>query len=265
MNLPAQDASLIFDVTDVDFEQKVLARSIDVPVLVDCWAPWCGPCKSLTPVLEKLAREYNGRFLLAKVNVDESPQVANAMRARSIPMVMLFVAGRPVEQFVGALPEGQVREFLDRHLGPADAAEGEPLPGPLDEAELLIEEGALEEARALLESLPAEMHDERHAKLLTRIRLASEKPEGDPRALAARIAANPKDFEARFQLAALHVFAGDFKSAFDELLEVVMRDRNATPEGWREKARKQLVEWFEVCPDPEVVSHGRRYLGMYLN
>jgi len=258
---------LVFNATDADFEVTVLDRSVDVPVLLDLWAPWCGPCRSLTPILEKLAKEYNGRFLLAKLNTDESPQVAAALRVRSIPQVTLFKGGRPVDQFMGALPEGQVRAFLDHHLGVAETedAEAEVELGPLDEAEALIDEGAIDEAQALLDSLPVEARDERYTKLLARIKLASERPEGDPQALSARIAANPKDFDARFQLAALLAHAGDFAAAFEQLLEVVLRDKNADAESWREKARKQLVQWFEVCPDPEVVSQGRRYLGMYLN
>jgi putative thioredoxin len=219
-------------------------------------------------VLEKLAQDYGGRFILAKINTDENPQVAQALRLRSIPLVTLFVGGRPVDQFMGALPEGQLRQFLDHHLGVGEATEGEgeaePEWGPLDEASALIEEGALDQAQALLDSLPAEARDERHAKLLARLKLARDKPAGDPLALMARVAANPRDFEARFSLAALQVHGGDFKAAFDQLLEVVLRDKaEGRPD--RERARKQLIEWFEVCPDPEVVSHGRRYLGMYLN
>lgn len=258
----AAPGAFVQDVTDADFETSVLDKSVEVPVLLDCWAPWCGPCKSLTPVLEKLARDYNGRFILAKLNTDENPQVATALRVRSIPAVTLFVGGRPVDQFMGALPEGQVRQFLDHHLGAApEAAPEEPPFGPLDEAEALLDEGALDEAKALLDALPADERDARHAKLLARLKLASEKPAGDPLALMERIAAQPKDFEARFALAALLVHAGDFKAAFDQLLEVVLRDKGEA----REKARRQLVEWFEVCPDAETVSHGRRYLGMYLN
>ncbi|MCC9596809.1 tetratricopeptide repeat protein [Rubrivivax sp. JA1055] len=253
---------LSYDVSDADFETAVLDRSLDVPVLLDCWAPWCGPCRSLGPILEKLVQAYGGRFVLAKLNTDESPQVAQAMGIRSIPQVTLFAGGRPVDQFMGALPEGQIRAFLDRHLGPADEQpEQEPQWGPLDEAEALLGEGALAEAQALLDAIPEAEREERHAKLLKRLALASQAPAGDPVALAARIAANPKGFDARFALAALHAHRGDFGSAFEQLLDIVLRDKAE----WREKARVQMVEWFEVCPDPEVVSHGRRYLGMYLN
>jgi putative thioredoxin len=282
------DPRLSFDVGDADFEASVLERSLEVPVLLDCWAPWCGPCKSLKPVLEKLVQAYGGRFVLAKLNTDEAPEIAAALRLRSIPQVMLFIGGQPVDQFSGALPEGQVRQFLDRHLpeeqvspvaalreqaAAADPETAEALlrdalgiePGnadlALDLAERLVARGALDDAQALLDGLDADNDDPRATALVKRIYLARNRPAGDPQALAARIAANPKDFEARFALAALHVFDGDFKAAFDELLAVVMRDKAE----WREKARLQLIEWFEICPDAAVVSQGRRYLGMYLN
>jgi putative thioredoxin len=177
-------------------------------------------------------------------------------------MVTLLVGGRPVDQFMGALPEGQVRAFLDKHLGPAEAApDAETEPDPLDEVAGLIEAGELESARALLEMMPAEVRDDRHAALLRRVELASHRPPGDKAALAARIAANAKDFEARFALGAILAFEGDFDGAFDQLLEVVLRDKGEA----RERARRQLVEWFELCTDAETVSRGRRYLGMYLN
>jgi putative thioredoxin len=282
---------LSFDVTEADFRQTVLERSLDVPVLLDCWAPWCGPCRSLGPVLEKLVQAYGGRFVLAKLNTDEAPQISAALQIRSIPLVVLFVGGRPVDQFTGALPEGQVRAFLDRHLGPQqseadlirqeaaeapDAQTAEALlrealglePGHvearLDLAERLLARGALDEAAAELERVPAADRKDRHEALSKRLALARNKPAGDPVALAARIAANPRDFDARFALAALQVYDGDYRAAFDQLLEVVLRDKaEGRPD--RERARAQLVEWFAACPDAEAVSHGRRYLGMYLN
>ena len=280
--------ALSFDVTEADFEKAVLERSLEMPVLLDCWAPWCGPCRSLGPVLEKLVQAYGGRFVLAKLNTDEAPQVSAALQLRSIPLVVLFVGGRPVDQFVGALPEGKIREFLDRHVQPqvspaeqlradaaaapdADTAETllksalalEPgHPGAtLDLVERLLDRRALDDAQALLAGVPAKARDDRHAALSARLQLALNRPAGDPQALAARIAANGRDFEARFDLAALLAHDGDFRAAFDQLLEVVLRDKGEQ----RERARKQLVEWFNACPDAEAVSHGRRYLGMYLN
>jgi putative thioredoxin len=287
-------ADLVIDVTELDFEQQVLERSLEVPVLLDCWAPWCGPCRSLGPTLEKLAQAYGGRFILAKINTDEAPNLSAALRIRSIPLVVLFAGGRPVDQFVGALPEGQIRQFLDKHLGAfqppgspleelrkaaAEALEG----GRAEEAEALLTEalrvepghvettldlserwiarGALDDAAKLLEGVPADARKDRHGALLKRLALAKDRPPGDPLALAERIARNPKDFEARFALAALLAYDGDFNAAFDQLLEVVLRDRGEH----RERARQQLVEWFDVCPDADTVSRGRRYLGMYLN
>lgn len=279
---------LSFDVTEADFERSVLERSLEVPVLLDCWAPWCGPCRSLGPVLEKLVQAYGGRFVLAKLNTDEAPQISAALQIRSIPLVVLFSGGRPVDQFVGALPEGKLREFLNRHIQPqaspaeqmradaaaaGDAQTAETLlknalalePGhagaSLDLAERLLDRRALEEAQALLGGLPAAARDDRHAALSARLKLALDRPAGDPKALAARIAADARDFDARFDLAALLAHDGDFRAAFDQLLEVVLRDKCEH----RERARKQLVDWFAACPDAAAVSYGRRYLGMYLN
>jgi putative thioredoxin len=289
-NLPAAPApqDLSFDVTEADFRQTVLERSLEVPVLLDCWAPWCGPCRNLKPLLEKLVQAYGGRFVLAKLNTDEAPQISAALQIRSIPLVVLFVGGRPVDQFMGAQPEGQIRQFLDKHLGPqvseaeqirleaAEAPDAETAEALLREAlsyepdnaavlldlaERVMARGDLDEAEQVLQAVPAAERKDRHAGLLKRIELARNRPQGDPAALAARIAANGKDFEARFALAAIRVYEGDFNAAFDELLEVVLRDKAE----WREKARVQLVEWFDACPDPATVSRGRRYLGMYLN
>jgi putative thioredoxin len=279
-------ADLIFDVTDADFETTVIARSMEVPVLLDCWAPWCGPCKSLTPILEKVVREFAGAVLLAKLNSDENPGLAQALRLRSIPHVLLIKGGRVADQFTGALPEGQVREFIRRHASglseaelmreeaaQADAETAEAILREalelepdnakvlFDLAERVIARGALDEAMALLEMLPEAERGDRYQSLVKRIELARNKPPGDAAALAARIAANAKDFEARFALAAIQVYEGSFDAAFDQLLEVVLRDKAE----WREKARLQLIEWFAACGDADAVSRGRRYLGMYLN
>ena len=289
---PAAEESFVFDVSEADFQTQVLEMSMQVPVLLDCWAPWCGPCKSLGPVLEKLADSYGGAFELAKINTDEAPNLSAALRVRSIPLVVLFVGGKPVDQFTGALPEGQIRAFLDKHLQPpgdpmeeirmeaadaADPAEAEALlaealqmvPGHPDAsadlaARWLARSAPLPEVTALLDAVPATERGSRDAALRKRLQILANRPAGDPAALAGRISANPKDFEARFALAAIQVFEGDFNAAFDGLLEVVLRDKaEGKPE--RERARKQLIDWFEACPDAEAVSRGRRYLGMYLN
>jgi putative thioredoxin len=296
-------ASFVFDVTEAGFEAEVLERSMHTPVLLDCWAPWCGPCRSLGPILEKLANSSGGRFVLAKLNTDEAPNIAAAMRLRSIPLVALFVGGRVVDQFVGALPEGQIRQFLDKHLPPAGAATaaeappdaealrleaakfakqgGDPaeveailqealsldpahLASRLDLADLWLMGGETTAAQELLEGVPAEQRNERHAALVKRIALMANRPPGDPAALAERIAANGRDFEARFALAALQVWQADWAAAFEQLLDVVLRDR-AEGKPDREKARVQMVEWLASCPDAELVDASRRKLAMYLN
>jgi len=286
----ATSAELVYDVTEADIQTRVLERSLQVPVLLDCWAPWCGPCKSLGPILEKLAQEYGGAFELAKINTDEAPNISAALRIKSIPLVVLFIGGQPVDQFTGALPAGQIRAFLDKHLQPpgdpmeeirAEAAQAEPADAEAllqealqmvpahpdataDLAERFIARDALGEATELLDTVPAEARGDRDAALRKRLALLANRPAGDPVALAARIAANSKDFEARFALAALQAYSGEWTAAFDQLLEVVMRDK-AEGKPDREKARQQLIEWFTACPDAEAVSRGRRYLGMYLN
>lgn len=281
---------LSFDVGDADFETAVVARSHEVPVLLDCWAPWCGPCRALKPVLERLAQAYEGRFVLAKLNSDASPQVAAMLGLRSIPHVVLFQGGVPVDQFNGALPESQVRAFLDAHLQPPSEVEqlraraGQAAPA---EAEALLRQAlalapedadvrlelaaclvqtsaegpAAAEARALLDQVPEVQRDERHAALLARLDFAALRPPGDAATLRARIAADPKDFEARFDLAAWHAHGGDFGAGFEELLEIVLRDKA----GARERARARMVEWFGLCPDAALVDRARRRLAMYLN
>ena len=288
---PSADDPLVYDVTEADVQARVLERSLQVPVLLDCWAPWCGPCRSLGPMLERITEAYGGAFELAKINTDEAPNLSAALRIKSIPLVVLFIGGRPVDQFTGALPEGQIRAFLDKHLqAPADPMEqlrAEAAQATPEEAEALLTEAlqmvpghpdatadlaerwlargaSVAEVTALLDSVPADARGDRDGSLRKRLAILANRPAGDPVVLAARIQANPRDFEARFALAAILVFQGEFTAAFDHLLEVVLRDKaEGKPE--RERARKQLIEWFEACPDAEAVSRGRRYLGMYLN
>jgi putative thioredoxin len=250
---PGGQLPLVYDVTEADFQARVLERSLEVPVLLDCWAPWCGPCRSLGPLLERITEAYGGAFELAKINTDEAPNLSAALRIRSIPLVVLFVGGRPVDQFTGALPEGQIRAFLDKHLQP-----------PADPVVALLEEAAAapaEEAEAMLaealQMVPG--HPDVTAALAERL-LARD---ADLVAVTALLDGVP-EAERRVALGAWQVFEGDWKAAFDNLLEVVLRDK-AEGKPDRERARQQLIEWFSACPDADTVSHGRRYLGMYLN
>jgi putative thioredoxin len=251
-----------YDVSDADFETSVIERSFQVPVLLDCWAPWCGPCKQLKPLLEKLVQAYEGRFVLAKLNSDECPQIAGMLGLRSIPHVLLFKDGRPVDQFTGALPESKIRAFLDTHVQPPSPAQLL-LRQATQEADHAQAVDLLTQAQALDPQEPdiTRALAERQAALKAQQDFEALRPAGDPAALQARLDANPKDHAARFELAAIHAHGGDFAAAFEQLLEVVLRDKAEQ----REAARARMVEWFGLCPDPAVVDRAQRRLAMYLN
>jgi putative thioredoxin len=287
--------SLVKDTTTQAFAKDVLDESRRQPVLVDFWAPWCGPCKQLTPVLEKAVRDAKGGVRLVKMNIDDHPQIAGQLGIQSIPAVIAFVDGRPVDGFMGALPESQVKAFIDKIAGPN--AGGAEIEAALAEAEGLVESGAaaeaaqlyaailaaepenvkalvglarchiatgqVENAKALLDSLPAEKAaDPLVAGVKAQIALAEQTAAlGDEGELRARIAKNPKDFEALFDLALLRNARDDREEATDLLLEIVRANRN-----WEEeKARKQLVQLFEAwgMTDPASLS-GRRRLSSLL-
>ncbi|MGH8669288.1 MAG: thioredoxin [Burkholderiales bacterium] len=245
------------DVTPDTFEREVLQASAAVPVLVDFWAPWCAPCRALGPILEKLEREYAGRFKLAKVNADESQELAGALGVRSIPDVVAFRDGKPVAHFVGALPESQVRAFVDRLL--PSAADLEDL-DRLERAELLIEQKQADQAERLLEEVqPNTALDARREALLAAARFS--RAGGNESELKAKLAARPDDVEARFALAQLLAAAHRYREAMDELLAIVRKDKD-----WREgEARKQLLSLFTLAGDqPELVSEYRRRLATAL-
>jgi len=274
------------DVGLADFSQRVLEESKHRPVVVDFWAPWCGPCKQLKPILEKLAAEYGGKFLLAKVNSDENQELAARYGVRGIPSVKAFVDGEPVDEFSGALPEGEVRVFLDRLVpGPADelrrqaadarragdasgalqlladASRIDPAhPGVrLDAAEIMLDLNEAEEARRLIGSVPDDA-DPRVPALKARLQFMGVAGE-DEAALRSRVAANENDLEARLRLANLLVAAGQYEAGMDQLLEIVRRDRGFEDD----VGRKTLLSVFNLLGGGELVSRYRRLLASALN
>lgn len=247
------------DITPATFEREVLEASAEVPVLVDFWAPWCAPCRALGPILEKLEREYAGRFKLVKVNSDENQDLAAAFGVRSIPDVIAFRDGKPAAHFLGALPESQVRAFIDRLL--PSAADLEDL-ARLDRAEALIEQRQAEEAERVLGEVQANAQlDARREALLAAARFSRAAGGADEDELGRRLAAQPEDLEARFALAQVHAAAHRYREAMEELLAIVQKDKQ-----WRDgEARKQLVNLFTLAGEqPELVSEYRRRLATAL-
>ncbi|GAB2652474.1 thioredoxin [Arenimonas aestuarii] len=279
----------VFDASLPSFEQDVLLRSKDVPVLVDFWATWCGPCKSLGPVLEKLAAEFNGGFLLAKVDVDKEQQLAGYFQIKSVPTVMLVKDGQIVDGFPGALPEGQLRQFLSHHgVTPREAEEpAEPeAPAPLDPHEdvvrlraatqaepdneeikldlalALLRTGAVAEAEGLLDKLPANLaQDDRALRGRARLGFAALlKDAPPPDVLHKAIAANPADLRARHLLGAMDIVEGRSQDGLEQFLEMLRLDRNFE-DGL---PRKALIDAFRVVEDEDLVGTYRRKMASLL-
>ncbi|MCK6080843.1 tetratricopeptide repeat protein [Microbacterium sp. EYE_5] len=256
---------LVFDVTDADFGQ-VLELSRTVPVVVDLWAEWCGPCKQLSPVLEKLIVEFGGRLVLAKVDVDANPQLAQSFRAQSIPLVVGLVAGQPVQLFTGAVPEAQVREVLTQLLqlaanngvtgsvptGAASETEadgGEPELPPLHQAAYdAIEAGDYNAAADAYERALAENPRDEDARAgLGQVRLLGRVQHLDLQAARAAAAASPRDIAAQFDVADLDLAGGHVDDAFDRLLELF----SALPADERAPVRERLLELFGIVGDAD--------------
>jgi putative thioredoxin len=291
---------LVSDGSTATFMADVIDGSRETPVIVDFWATWCGPCKQLGPILEKVVKGAGGKVRLVKIDVDQNPELAQQLRIQSIPAVIAFSGGRPVDAFAGALPESQVKQFVDRVA--AQAPGGAPEPDPaitqaLEQAKARLDAGDAKAAQALYarvaahdpENLPAiaglarasiaagdlaaakealegltdeEKKDKEIAGAITAIGLAEKAAgAGDAAGLKAKVEADPKDHQARFDLALALYSEGNREEAIDALIEIVRRSRT-----WNEEAaRKQLIEFFEAMgPTDPVTLAGRRKLSSVL-
>ncbi len=268
----------MINITTENFETEVIQASATTPVLVDFWAPWCGPCKSLMPLLEKLETEYAGGFVLAKVNSDEQQQIAGMFGVRSIPTCVLMVNGQPVDGFMGALPEGQLRAFLEKHIPSpeqAEAAQEEEAALQALEAEdadtaleklqhavatdpsnddvrfdyvkLLLQLGRTDDAKVAFAPVIGKAAGIRRLDSLQRWMQAIDAP-ADLAALDAAIAANKRDFAARLARAQALMAQQQWTAALDELLEILMRDKN-----WNDDAaRKTYIAILDIMEPPKV-------------
>jgi len=278
---------VVFDVDTQTFEADVLQASLTTPVLVDFWAPWCEPCKTLGPMLEKLAAEYNGAFRLGKVDVDQQQELAGMFGIKSIPTVVMVKDGQVLDGFAGALPEGQLREFLSRHVQPLEAADGglddatpetpeqalgriqQAIAAEPDKAELkldlalaLLRVGQTAAAEAELAALPVNLAtDARAVRLRSELDLAHALK--DAPALAAlqqRVQADGDDWEARDQLGVRLLLEGDVEAGLDQFLVILQKARD-----WNDgQAKKRLLAAFATLDDADVVGRYRRKMASLL-
>ncbi len=283
--------AISFEVTEQNFAAQVIEASHQQPVLVDFWATWCGPCQSLMPILEQLAQSYQGKFLLAKVEIDSQQGLASQFGVRSVPTVKLVKNGQIVDEFTGALPESQIRAFLDKHIenesdqlmqqalmlyqqGDSEAAlsqmgqilQAHPdnLNNKLIYTNILLREQHVDEAKKWLESLSAVANDNPQVQAMQAqlefIHIVDNAP--DMVTVQQQVADDPDNSEARYQLSAHAILQGQFDIAFEQLLEVVKRDRQFQDDA----GRKALLKLFDLLGDKhELVSSYRRKLALALN
>lgn len=289
----APGGAFIFDVAAPEFEAKVLRASLEKPVIVDFWAPWCGPCKQLMPVLEKAVSELGGEVLLAKVNIDDNPELAQALRIQSVPTVYAFLGGRPVDAFQGAQPESQIKNFLHKIVQAARQMQPDALDIPsalkgaaeaLAQGDLMtaqniyvqvlgqdernaqayvglvrvfIAANELDQAAGMVDNAPPEIaKNPLFAEAKTALGLARNKPSGKTAEFEAALSQNPDNHQARFDLANALFAEGRKEEAIGHLLTIIEKNR-----AWNEEAaRKQLLKFFEALgpADPLVVESRRK-------
>ncbi|KQZ80219.1 thioredoxin [Rhodanobacter sp. Root561] len=283
----AATVSHVFDVDQQTFEADVLQASLSTPILVDFWATWCEPCKTLGPMLEKLASEFNGAFRLGKVDVDTQQELAGMFGIKSIPTVMLVKDGQVLDGFAGALPEGQLREFLLRHVQPLEAAAGDEVAATaeepaqavnrlqqaiaaepnkpelkLDLAVALMRNEQIDAAEAELAALPANLAtDSRAVRLRSELELAHSLKDAPERAaLLQRLQANAEDWEAHDQLGVRLLLEGDAAGGLDQFLLILQKARD-----WNDgQGKKRLLAAFATLDDAELVSRYRRKMASLL-
>jgi putative thioredoxin len=248
----------VIDVTEATFQREVLERSTTTPVVVDFWAEWCGPCKQLSPVLEKLAKEGGGSWVLAKVDVDANPRIAEMFRVQGIPMVYAVVGGQPIDAFTGVVPETQLRQWLDAVLKAAGMEVETPEDPRLNAADEALVNGDLDTAERAYRKILADSPADQAAEAgLAQVGLLRRVSGVDPQAAIAAAQANPHDIDAQLLAADLEVLGGSADRAYNRLVDLVRR----TSGDDRERVRKHLLSLFSMAgPDDPAVAAARRAL-----